>query len=103
MILLDNVGTPDESRAETYTIDEAARTARLVRAYSATPVVVTQIGGSVQSLAGERTLVSFGTAGRVEEYDTAGRVAWRIEGNAGYVFRAQRIKSLYTPGVGTAR
>lgn len=47
--------------------------------------------------------MSFGTAGRVEEYDATGRVVWRIEGNAGYVFRAQRIRSLYAPGVGTAR
>jgi len=61
------------------------------------------IGGSVQSLPGGHTLVSFGTAGRVEEYDAAGRVVWRFEGNAGYVFRAQRIRSLYSPGVGLTR
>jgi hypothetical protein len=65
--------------------------------------VVTEIGGSVQDVAGGRTLVSFGTAGRVEEYDAAGRVTWRIDGNAGYIFRAQRIRSLYAPGVGTPR
>jgi len=65
--------------------------------------VVTQIGGSTQPLPGGHTLVSFGTAGRVEEYDAVGSVVWRIEGNAGYVFRAQRIPSLYTPGVGAAR
>ena len=64
---------------------------------------VTMIGGSVQSLPGGHTLVSFGTAGRVEEYDAAGRVVWRFEGNAGYVFRAQRIRSLYSPGVGLTR
>jgi len=28
---------------------------------------------------------------------------WTIDGNAGYVFRAQRIRSLYAPGVGSAR
>jgi hypothetical protein len=28
-------------------------------------------------------------------------VVWRIEGNPGYVFRAQRIRSLYRPGGGT--
>ena len=58
---------------------------------------------SVQAVAGGHTLVSFGTAGRVEEYDADGRVVWHIDGNAGYVFRAQRILSLYAPGVGTAR
>jgi hypothetical protein len=103
LLILDNVGDPAESRAERYALDEAGRTARLVHSYGSSPRVVTQIGGSVQDLPGGRTLVSFGTVGRVEEYDAAGRVIWRIEGNAGYVFRAQRIRSLYAPGVGTAR
>ncbi len=102
LMLLDNVGDPTESRAEWYTIDERTRTARLVQSHG-TPGVITLIGGSVQSLPGDRTLVSFGTAGRVEEYDAAGRVVWRIEGNPGYVFRAQRIRSLYSPGVGLTR
>ena len=103
LLLLDNLGVATESRAERYALDEGRLTARLVRSYGSAPAVVTEIGGSVQDLPNGRTLVSFGTAGRVEEYDAAGRVLWRIDGNAGYVFRAQRIRSLYTPGVGTAR
>lgn len=102
LIVLDNMGDPGESRAEQYVVDESARTARLARSYAATPGVVTPIGGSVQSLSGGRVLVSYGVAGRVEEYDAAARVLWSIDGNAGYVFRAQRIRSLYSPGVGTA-
>jgi len=101
--ILDNLGTALESRAETYSLDETALSARLAQSYSSIPGVVTQIGGSVQGLPGGRTLVSFGTAGRVQEYDATGRVMWGIEGHAGYVFRAQRIRSLYTPGVGTER
>jgi hypothetical protein len=103
LLMLDNVGNPFESRAERYAVDEVTRTARLMQSYGSTPGVVTQIGGSVQSLPGGRTLVSFGTAGRVEEYDSTGRGVWRIDGDAGYVFRAQRIQSLYKPGVGTSR
>lgn len=103
LILMDNLGTPGESRSERYAVDEATRTVRLAQSYGSIPGVVTQIGGSVQSLGRGRTLVSFGTAGRVEEYDAAGQAMWRIEGNPGYVFRAQRIRSLYTPGVGTPR
>jgi hypothetical protein len=103
LVILDNVGNPAESRAERFVIDEAARTARLAHSYGSVPGVVTQIGGSVQPLPDGRTLVSFGTEGRVEEYDADGRVTWSIQGNAGYVFRAQRIRSLYAPGVGTAR
>jgi hypothetical protein len=103
LLLLDNVGDPTASKAERYVIDEASRTARLVHAYGSASSVVTEIGGSVQTLTDGRTLVSFGTAGRVEEYDVSGRLTWRIEGNPGYVFRAQRIRSLYAPGVGTSR
>jgi hypothetical protein len=103
LMMLDNLGNSGESQAERYAIDEAARTVRLAHSYRSLPSVVTQIGGSVQNLPNSRTLVSFGTAGRVEEYDAVGRVMWSIQGDAGYVFRAQRIRSLYTPGVGTAR
>jgi hypothetical protein len=103
LAILDNIGHVTESRAERYVIDEATRTARLVQSYASVPGVITQIGGSVQPLPGGRTLVSFGTEGRVEEYDDDGRLTWRIEGDAGYVFRAQRIRSLYAPGVGSAR
>jgi hypothetical protein len=103
IVLLDNLGHPTESRAEHYVVDEMTRTASLARSYASIPGVVTQIGGSVQPLAGVRTLVSFGTEGRVVEYDAEGRVTWSIYGHAGYVFRAQRVQSLYTPGVGTAR
>jgi hypothetical protein len=102
LMLLDNIGDPTESRAEWYTIDEQTRTARLVQSHG-TPGVITLIGGSVQSLPGGHTLASFGTAGRVEEYDADGRVVWRIDGNPGYVFRAQRIRSLYAPGTDPAR
>jgi hypothetical protein len=103
LVILDNVGNPSESRAERYVVDEAARTARLAHSYGSVPGVVTQIGGSVQPLPNGRTLVSFGTEGRVEEYDATGRVTWSISGHAGYVFRAQRIRSLYAPGIGTMR
>jgi hypothetical protein len=103
LVILDNLGDPAESRAERYVLDEVARTTRLAHSYASVPAVVTQIGGSVQPLSNGRTLVSFGTEGRVEEYDAEGRVTWSMYGHAGYVFRAQRIRSLYAPGVGTAR
>jgi hypothetical protein len=96
MLLLDNLGDPIQSRAERYMIDESRKSATLVRSHASAPAVVTQIGGSVQALPRSRVLVTFGTAGRVEEYDDAGSVVWRIVGDAGYVFRAQRIRSLYS-------
>jgi hypothetical protein len=103
LIILDNLGTPGDSRGEFYSIDEKSMTATLSRQYESAPGVVTQIGGSVQRIARGRTLVSVGTAGRVEEYDENGSVVWRMSGNPGYIFRAQRISSLYFPGAGTAR
>jgi hypothetical protein len=103
LILFDNIGSVTESHGERYVLDERAMTARLASSYAAFPGAVTPIGGSTQLLPQGRTLVSYGQAGRVEEYDSSGRVVWRIQGNAGYVFRAQRIPSLYTPGVGATR
>ena len=103
VLLLDNVGDSLESRAERWSVDPATRVARMSGSYGALPAVRTLIGGSVQGLSPTRTLVSFGTEGRVEEYDSAGSVRWRIEGTPGYVFRAQRFRSLYRPGAGAAR
>ncbi len=101
--LLDNLGDPTASRAERYVYDETQKTARLVASYGSDPAVLALLGGTTQPLPGDLTLVAFGNGGRVEEYDATGRVVWRIEGNPGYVFRAQRIVSLYRPGVGSPR
>ncbi len=102
LLLLDNLGNPAESRAERYLYDPVARTARLLGSYGSLPPVAAQLGGTTQDLPGGRTLVSFGSAGRVEEYDASGQVVWWIEA-PGYVFRAQRIHSLYQPSVNSAR
>lgn len=102
LILLDNLGAPGESRARRFVYDEEARTARLAGSVGSLPPVVAWLGGSVQELPGERLLVSFGNGERVEEYDAEGRVAWQLEA-PGYVFRAQRIASLYRPGINTSR
>ena len=101
--LLDNMGEPTGSRAERYTFDDGARTASLVTSYSSPPAVTAQLGGTTQYLAGNRTLVAYGNGLRVQEYDGAGQVVWEIQGSPGYIFRAQRILSLYHPGVGTPR
>ena len=102
LVLLDNLGE-SSSRAERYELDETNHVARLMGSYVSTDKVIAQIGGSTQSLANGHTLVSFGNGGGVEEYDATGKVVWRITGNPGYVFRAERIRSLYNPGQGDAR
>jgi hypothetical protein len=103
LLLLDNSGDANESRAERYVYDVEVRAARLVGSYGSTPGAIAELGGTTQDLPGGRALVAFGNGGRVEEYDATGTVVWRIEGNPGYVFRAQRIESLYHPGVGSRR
>ena len=103
LLLLDNLGHSVGSRAERYEVDAARHTARLSGAYASSAGLIAQVGGTTQALADGHTLVSFGSAGGVEEYDAAGTVVWRLMGNPGYVFRAQRIRSLYQPGVGDPR
>ena len=102
-VLLDNLGDSTASRAERYLFDEAARSVRQVGTYESVPAVTALLGGTTQQLPRGRVLVAYGNGGRVEEYDPAGLVVWRIEGDPGYVFRAQRIQSLYHPGVGSPR
>jgi hypothetical protein len=101
--LLDNLGDASGSRAERYEIDDLDRIASLRIAYRSAAGIVAQIGGSTQTLPGGHTLVSYGNGNGVEEYDLSGSVAWRLTGKTGYVFRAQRIRSLYAPGIGDPR
>ncbi|MFL5617727.1 MAG: arylsulfotransferase family protein [Gemmatimonadaceae bacterium] len=103
LLLLDNLGQPFGSRAERYVLDEARHSARLSTAYTSAAGLLAQIGGSTQALGGGHTLVSYGSGAGVEEYDAAGKVVWRLTGSPGYVFRAQRIRSLYRPGDGDPR
>ena len=103
IVLLDNLGDAAGSRAERYLYDAVLRTARLVGSYGPNPPVIAQLGGTTQDLPGGRTLVAFGNGDRVEEYDASGTMVWHIDGAPGYIFRAQRIRSLYRPGVGLAR
>jgi hypothetical protein len=97
-MILDNLGLGfGETRAERYVVDAETFTATLEQSYGSTPPVLTLIGGSVQVTAEDRFVASFGTEGRVEMFDPSGTKLWAIEGNPGYVFRAQRITSLYLP------
>jgi hypothetical protein len=98
LVLLDNFGEADGSRAERYSVDENALTAHLAATYAPVAPVWASLGGSTQRLGGHHVLVSFGSGGVVQEYTEDGAVAWQIEGQPGYVFRAQRIASLYDPG-----
>ena len=101
--LFDNLGEQTGSRAERYEFIEAMHTVRRTEAFSASPDVTSLLGGSTQPLPGGRILVAYGNANRVQEYDDAGAVVWEILGDPGYIFRAERIASLYAPGVGTPR
>ena len=102
IILLDNVGSAD-SRFERYSIDPVGHVATLVQSYASAPPMRTDVGGSVQHSADGRWLVSIGTTGTVNEFTDAGVLTWKINGNPGYVFRAQKFPSLYAPGIGAPR
>ena len=86
LVLLDNLGEAEGSRAERYTLDEPARTARLT-AVDAPRVGHSSIaGGATQNLTGQHILVAFGDGGVVQEFDSGGALAWQIQGNIGYPF-----------------
>jgi hypothetical protein len=103
IVLLDNFGQAEGSRAERYVLDEIGLTARLSGVYAPTAPTRASLGGTTQTLPSGHTLVAFGDGGALEEFDKDGAVVWQIEGDAGYVFRAQRIRSLYHPEIGLVR
>ena len=101
--LLDNRPSPP-SRLVRYRLDENAMTAELVLEFVDSPTTWSRVGGSTQFYPGGKGLVSFGTAGRVVEVSPQGAPVWELTGLDGtYVFRAQRISSLYSPGVDPTR
>ena len=65
------------------------------------PTTYTAVGGSTQYHLDGGGTVSFGLAGRVIEVEAAGAKTWELTGLAGsYIFRVQRIGSLYNAGRG---
>ena len=65
------------------------------------PTTYTNVGGNTQYHPDGHGTVSFGRAGRIIEVDDAGSRVWELTGlNGAYVFRAQRIMSLYAAGSG---
>ncbi len=103
LLLLDNLGDPHASRAERYEVDDGRRAVRSSGSFGSSAGVIAQVGGNAQALPNGHVLVSFGSGGGVDEYDASGRVVWRLVGNPGYIFRAERVRSLYRPGVGDPR
>jgi len=98
--LLDNgLGAP--SRFVRYLLNPVTLTATMEWQFIDTPTTYTNVGGSTQYHPDGHGTVSFGRAGRVIEVDHVGNRAWELTGLDGvYVFRTQRIGSLYTSGFG---
>lgn len=97
---LDN-GLVAPSRLVRYRLDEQALTATFVMEFIDSPTTYTPVGGSTQAYGNGNGLVSFGRGGRVVETTATGARAWELTGIDGnYVFRAQRIPSLYSAELG---
>ena len=93
--VLDNSDVPP-SRFLRYTVDEGSHTATMQWQYLDGPEIHTLVGGSTQVYGDGGALVSFGREGRVVEVDEFGQKRWELTGiDDLYVFRAQRIPSLY--------
>lgn len=96
--LLDNAASAP-SRLLRFQLDESSMTAVLTLDFRNSPTTWTRVGGATQVYPNGHALVTFGRAGKVIEVDENGNRAWELVGIEGaYVFRAQRIGSLYRPG-----
>lgn len=97
---LDN-GTASPSRLVRYTLDTLGMTATLDWEFIDSPTTFAGVGGATQVYPDGGALVTFGPAGRVIEVDANGARRWELTGISGtYVFRAQRLASLYNPAAG---
>ncbi len=96
--MLDN-GATAPSRMVRYLVNPETGVATMIWSFVDAPDVHTNIGGSTQVMAASGgALVTFGTEGRVVETDAAGNRRWEVNGLEGrYVFRAERLASLYGP------
>jgi len=93
--LLDDSDQPP-SRFLRYEVGENERTASLLWEYIDGPDIHTLVGGNTQVYADGGGLVSIGREGRVVEVDASGQKRWELTGiDDAYVFRAERIPSLY--------
>lgn len=97
LLLFDNGNdhVPQQSRAVEYALDLDAGAAHLVWQYAPPGTYAFAMGSAVR-LPGGNTLVSFGTAARVDEVDPAGNLVWSLtEQDAIFgVYRAYRLDSL---------
>jgi hypothetical protein len=92
---LDNSDLPP-SRLLRYEVDEDLHTATMQWEYIDGPDIQTLVGGNTQVYDDGGALVSIGKEGRVVEVDEFGQKRWELTGiDDVYVFRAQRIPSLY--------
>ncbi|MGH9293611.1 MAG: arylsulfotransferase family protein, partial [Acidimicrobiales bacterium] len=82
--IFDNEGAPwhkPPSRGIVLRLDEARRTATLVRQYRHSPAVRSDALGSVQEIPGRHVFIGWGTSAYFTEYDSTGRVV--LDGRLG--------------------
>jgi hypothetical protein len=100
MVFDDGVGhSPQVSRGVEYKLDTSAWTATMVWDSSPSTALYTYVLGSSQRFSGNGdTLVAYGTAGVVEEWDPTGMtVVWTLTDTSGDygIYRASQLSSLY--------
>jgi len=96
--MLDN-GLASPSRFVRYLLNPATQEALMEWQFIDAPDTWTPVGGSTQYHPDGHGTISFGRAGRVVEVDEAGNQVWALTGVDGtYLFRVQRIGSLYRAG-----
>lgn len=84
LVLFDNSGSADGSRALEYTLTET--TAEAVWSYSSDPPIDTFVLGDVFRLEDGRTYVDFAVGGQVDLVEPDGTVDWRVSSPLGYAF-----------------
>ncbi len=86
MLIFDNAGMGNASRAIEYSFDPAQPVAHKIWEYDPSPSIFTFVLGDVARLDGGDTVVDFAVSGEIDRVTPAGAVAWRVNTALGYGF-----------------
>jgi len=86
LLVLDADGAPGTSRGMQYALDLNAKTATETWTYTPSPAVHVTSLGAVSPLTGNRWLVNWSTAGKLELVNDMNQVLWSLTGPAGSTF-----------------
>ena len=101
LLVMDNDGSPSQSRVLEYELDIERNVATQVWSYVANPSVYTFVLGEPTRFDNGDTFINWSAAGQMERVSAAGEVTWKLNAGIGFVFGFHTLaESLYPTSTG---